>query len=405
MKLKYPTPDDLAKIIRKKGKGCKLFIRDLKKAYRQLFLDPKSIPTVGYVFDNELYFDVSLSMGSKSSAYCCQRTTDCITFIFHEEGFENVNYLDDLGGAEVEEKAAAAFEKLGQILLEMGIWESSSKSVPPTTIGTFLGILYNTLTMTMELTPERLVELRNLLHTWLNKGSATLKEVQQVLGKLAFACSTVRSGRIFMSKIINMLKGFPKTGSRRLGNDFKRDIKWWYCFMQEFDGISIIPNYNWTKPDEELATDSCLTGCGGWLNGNYFHGKYPDWLTSQTNVSINELETMAIIVAFKLWGSKLKNRNFLLFCDNKASCDIINTGKAKNRFAQDCLREICYICAQNNMVVKLVHRIGSENRIPDLLSRFHLGEKFRNQFFHEPKGTRKTVTKIRDSDFKFTHTW
>ena len=81
MNLTYPTPDDLAKIIRAKGRGCKIFIWDLKKAYRQFFLDPISIAAVRDVFEERMYFDVCLSMSCKSSAYC-QHTTNYIMFIF-----------------------------------------------------------------------------------------------------------------------------------------------------------------------------------------------------------------------------------------------------------------------------------------------------------------------------------
>ena len=405
MTLKYPTPDDLAKIILKKGKGCKVFIRDLKKAYRQLFLDPRDLVKVGYVFENKIYFDVCLSMGSKSSAYCCQRTTNCVTHINKKEGFDNVNYLDDLGGAEESKKADNAYQFLGEILKRIGILESESKAKPPSQIAIFLGILYNTVGMTMELTEERLRELNNLLEIWSKKNTATLKEIQQIVGKLNFACSTVRTGRVFISKMINMMKEFPQSGRRRLTEDFKKDLSWWKTYMKEFDGINIIPDFEWSKPDEKIATDSCLTGCGGWMNGRFFHMQFPKWLTRHKEVSINELETMAIIVALKLWGTELKNSHLLLFCDNSATVNIINTGRAKNLFAQNCLREICYLNAKNNMVVKVVHKAGCENRLPDLLSRWGSSSWYSKQFHEETKEIETKEETVSGEMFKFTHEW
>ena len=38
MDLRYPTVSDLAEIIKKKGKGCKIFHRDLRKVYHQMFM-------------------------------------------------------------------------------------------------------------------------------------------------------------------------------------------------------------------------------------------------------------------------------------------------------------------------------------------------------------------------------
>ena len=245
MNLKYPTVDDLAKIIRKKGQKARIFKRDLSKAYRQLFMSPSSIHYLGFTHNGFIYFDVVLSMGSSSAAYCCQRMTDCITYIYKNHGYDNVNYLDDLGVAENEEIAEEAYDCLGWILSTIGIKESVSKACPPAYVMIFLGILFNSLTMTMELTPERLDEIRAILQIWSNKNYATLKELQQLLGKLNFAASTVRAGRIFVSRIINLLAKFPDKGHRKLTPDMKKDIQWWSEFMEEFDRISIMPPINW----------------------------------------------------------------------------------------------------------------------------------------------------------------
>ena len=62
-----PTVDTLADIMVKKGVGSFLFKRDLKRYYRQIFVDPGDIPKLSYQFDNLLYFDATLPMGMTSS--------------------------------------------------------------------------------------------------------------------------------------------------------------------------------------------------------------------------------------------------------------------------------------------------------------------------------------------------
>ena len=67
MELRYPLVDDLAKLVRRKserGKRVRIFKMDLSKAYRQLWMSPESIHLLGYWFEELLYFDVTLSMGS-----------------------------------------------------------------------------------------------------------------------------------------------------------------------------------------------------------------------------------------------------------------------------------------------------------------------------------------------------
>ena len=73
-------------------------------------------------------------------------------------------------------------------------------------------------------------------------------------------------------------------------------------------------------------------------------------------------------MAIKLWKDVIRNRNILAYLDNQVSVNTVNTGAAKNNFSQGCLREICFLMAKSNAVLKLVHLPGEQNRISDFLS-------------------------------------
>ena len=51
------------------GRGCLLFKRDLKRAYRQFPIDPFDYPLLRYWWNDALYFDVVLPMGLKTAAW------------------------------------------------------------------------------------------------------------------------------------------------------------------------------------------------------------------------------------------------------------------------------------------------------------------------------------------------
>ena len=57
----------------------------------------------------------------------------------------------------------------------------------------FIGILFNTDKMIMEVIPERLHEIRLLLQAWLCKKTASFKEIQSLLGNPNFiaACKNL----------------------------------------------------------------------------------------------------------------------------------------------------------------------------------------------------------------------
>ena len=52
------------------------------------------------------------------------------------------------------------------------------------------------LSMTIEVTPERLNEIICLLRSWLDKSTASLREIQSLLGTLDFIAAFVRPERI-----------------------------------------------------------------------------------------------------------------------------------------------------------------------------------------------------------------
>ena len=142
-------------------------------------------------------------MGSRSSARCCQRVTSAVVYIFCKWGFFAINYLDDLGSAEEESKAERSYNTLLELLHTIGLKEATNKCSPPNTVMIFLGIQVDTLLLTITIPQEKWQEIITLAKKWLNKRTATLKEVQQLAGSLNFACRCVKSGRVYLSRILN----------------------------------------------------------------------------------------------------------------------------------------------------------------------------------------------------------
>ena len=161
--LVYPKVDDFIDLIKSKGQGCLLFKTDLSRAYRQLSYDPSAFNKVAWVWKKTLFCDTVLCMGSRSSAYCCQKFTNAISFILFKLGIYILNYLDDLASAELKENAVFAFKTLQAILQKCGIDEAKHKACPPSTSMTFVGVLFNTITMTIEITPVRLQEIMSFV--------------------------------------------------------------------------------------------------------------------------------------------------------------------------------------------------------------------------------------------------
>jgi hypothetical protein len=237
--LTYPKVDELVGIIKDKGPDCLIFKKDLKRAYRQLPLDPGDLHLVGFQWMGKLFADRVLPMGLRSSAQICQRVTTTVSYMYYKLGYMAVNYLDDFGGAETKEKANGANELLDKLLENCGLEESPEKGVTSTTRMEYLGVTVDTRKLILEVTPERVVEISLLVEAWLRKKKASLRDLQSLLGTLHFIATCVRPGRIFVSRLLNWLrKAFPPNivGSghkifRKISHEVQKDLEWCINFF------------------------------------------------------------------------------------------------------------------------------------------------------------------------------
>ena len=193
--------------MKRKGQGCLLFKTDLRRAYRQL----SSYNLVAFTWKKHVLCDTVLSIGSRSSALCCQR----FSFIMFKFGISVLNYLDDSASAERKSNAQFAYNLVQSVLKKCGVEEALDKACPPSTIMSFLGVLFNTEKMTIEVTTERLEEIKNILLGWLEKETATLKQLQSLVGKLNFIAACLRPGRIFISRLLKWMKELYKAEVRK----------------------------------------------------------------------------------------------------------------------------------------------------------------------------------------------
>lgn len=405
-KLKLPTVDDISALIRGYGPACLLHKRDLSRAYRQFPVDPGDLDKLGFTWEGMVYIDCRLAMGLSSAATGCQRGTQIVGFIFLSNRHRPIIiYLDDFNGVAPPDinVATADFEYLGSLLKQLGLEEAVDKALPPSTRQVMLGILFDTVKMTMEVSPDRVVETLALTADWLKRKHATKVEVQQLLGKLQFVCKCVRQGRVFINRILRFLRTFGKREVRKIPRSAIRDIKWFNIFLSEFNGVSLIPAMEWGEPDMVIATDASLVGCGGVCGVEYFHSVFPPEIADK-RCHISELEMLTVAAGVKLWADRCKGKKITIFCDNEATVCAINSGRVRNNMMEACLRELAYTSARAGCELRAIHIPGVYNRLPDFLSRWALGVEFRHKFF------RATSSAWRDmcadaSVFKFSHNW
>ncbi len=204
-KLVLPGVDQLIHFIRLPGRHCHIYKKDLTWAFRQIPLDPKDIPLLGFVVNNQLYFHTRFPFGLRSAIMVCQRVTKAVIQILTTEGYLADVYIDDFYGLGITELAGVTFNRMTELFEELGLEASPAKDQLPNTQMLELGIWFNTDDMTISVPEFRLMELKADISHWLRLERATKHQLQVLVGKLSYVCNCVCPGRAFMSRLLNDL--------------------------------------------------------------------------------------------------------------------------------------------------------------------------------------------------------
>ena len=151
-------------------------------------------------------------------------------------------------------------------------------------------------------------------------------------------------------------------------------------FVEKYNGVSFIPAAIWSEPDITFATDSCLVGCGGICEGEFFHSTFPSSIQQQ-NLPIHCSEMLTVLIGVRIWGSRLQGQKVQIYCDNEPAVHVINSGKTKDTFLGSCIRELWLVVSTYGFQLRAVHLPGEENRVPDWLSRWDCNEEYRRLFY------------------------
>ena len=374
-KFNLPSIQSMVSRLNDLGRGCLLYKRDLKGAFRQFNIDPGDYRLTGLSWQGKIFIDTRLAMGLRSAAFCCQAVTEMVAKIIGREGHMLV-YLDDFGGADVGDKASATFEHLGKTLKIFGLEEAPEKAVAPTTRMDWLGISFDSAEWTMALRPGKLKELLDWLPKLLTKKRVRKVLLQKILGSLVWASAVVRSGAIFFNRLLALLRKLKRPHhSIYFSVEAKKDIEWWLKTLARFGGKCTIPPAVWT-PLVTFATDASLDGFGMVWGRKALAGIF---MCEFDELDITKKEMLTVMAAVKHWFADLSNHKVQIFVDNQACVSLLNYGVTRSPFLASCLREIQFYLAMFNIEVRAQYIPSKQNKLADLCSRaFSSDTHFKN---------------------------
>lgn len=282
-----------------------------------------------------------------------------------------IPYLDDYGGVASPAQATTAFQALLDLLAELGLEDAPDKRVTPSTSMAFLGIVFDTVSMTMHIPEPKVREIAELLSSWTNKQSAVKRELQSLLGKLHFAANCIKAGRLFVSRMLDVLRQSPASGIVTVDAEFRKDIAWWKVALQAANSTFVLDHLSLSVIDAKMELDACPTGIGGISQEDYYYAEIPPACQTLLTSSAH-FEFLNVVIAVKLWAPRWSGKRVQFACDNTACVSILNTGRSHDTFLLHCAREIWRLSTVHDVLFSAVYLPGVENVVADALSRWHM---------------------------------
>ena len=82
----------------------------------------------------------------------------------------------------------------------------------------------------MSIPEQKLSEILEVCKNWQSKVHANKRQLQSLIGKLLFVHKCVRPARLFVNRMLEVLKSAPEVGKVHLSSAFSKDLNWFVFF-------------------------------------------------------------------------------------------------------------------------------------------------------------------------------
>ena len=379
--LTFPTVDDITQEIKLLGKGCHLFKVDISRAFRHIKINPRDYDLLGLEWGNASFIDTCLPFGNRHGTQIFQRVSDTVRYVMRQKGVRIINYVNDFVGVATPDVARRSFDALRAVLDEFGLDISPSKLVYPDTSAVCLGVNINTADATIAIPDDKLRQIVDVVNDWEAKNYCSKRQLQSLLGHLLYVHKCVKPSRIFLHRMLELLRKNYDKNSITLTHEFKRDLRWFQRFLATYNGVSF---FHHRVADGILQLDACMTGLGGTWGRFVYHLPLENHLK---NLGIVHLEMINILVALRIFAPSWHQKAILVRCDNNAVVQVLTSGKTRDPFLATCARNIWMTAALADIELQYKHIRGCENTAADLLSRWRFtGDQYAKlcTLVHEP---------------------
>ena len=152
---------------------------------------------------------------------------------------------------------------------------------------------------------------------------------------------------------------------------FRTHFKIWKYYISGFKQFTIDSVINSYNTHLFIATDSTLITYGIYCNGYYISDILPKEIIG---LPVHICEAWTVIQALFIFKKLLKNKNIIVYCDNKPTCDIMTKYWCKNLQWEPYLFTRAKYMMDYNCIIDVKHVAGVCNIFADKLSRAQINK-------------------------------
>ncbi|XP_011858425.1 PREDICTED: uncharacterized protein LOC105555982 [Vollenhovia emeryi] len=238
----------------------------------------------------------------------------------------------------------------------------------PSTRCRFLGFIYDTVTMSIELPEEKETKIGEQIRKISTVTQCSIRDFAKFIGSLGACCTALKFGWVHMKdfereKFLALQRNNGNFEACMLLNtELERDFNWWKshittakCAIRRF------------SPVLEIFSDASLSGWGVYCQGHRTHGH---WNKEEKKCHINYLELLSAFFGLKCFAKNLKSSDLLLRIDNTTAIAYINKmGGIRFKKLSKLAKQIWEWCEERDLWIFASYIRSTENVEADFESR------------------------------------
>ena len=343
---------------------------DLKDAYFSIPIFQDHRKYLRFLWNSKRFEFTCLPFGYSLAPRVFTKIFKPVMASFRFLGFRVTIFIDDiLLVASSYEECLEHLSIIRRTLEALGFTVNVGKSqlIPVTEIH-YLGFIINSLSMNLQLPPEKLQKIILACSQLLAQDGPSLRVVARVTGLIVSSLPAVnflqlhyRSLELCKTQVLSFSSDYDSLLS--LTSQARSDLHWVVDNISRFNGKS----FKEPKIDVYIESDASLTGWGALCDGQSTNGR---WSPGELDYHINYLELLAGFHALQCFVSCRRSIHVRLALDNSTAVAYVNNmGGTKSPSLDSLSKSLWEWCIARDILVSAQHIPGKANVRADALSR------------------------------------